>query len=236
MLRVAVVVVAGGTGTRFTASAAASAESPGSPGPSDAGSTDKLVARLGSGAVLTHLLDALVGRWPVVVVGPDRELAVGAHPVRTVREEPPGGGPLAGFAAGLDAVSSFDPPVDVVVLLGGDQPFAAAAVPRLVAAVTPDGVRSAVGVDADGRRQPLLSAHRRSAVVRLLAGLPDPSGHPLRILFRDAPDLGTVVEVPVDAVESLDVDVVADLRRARDLLPQRVPATPDERADGVPRT
>lgn len=219
MERVAVVVVAGGTGSRFTAAHTDP-------------STDKLDAPLGSGAVLTHLLDSLVGRWPVVVVGPDRDLATDVLPVRTVREDPPGGGPLAGFAAGLDAVSSFDPPADVVVLLGGDQPFAASAVPRLVSAVAAQGVRAAVGVDATGRRQPLLSAVRRSEVVRLLAGLPDPSGHPLRILFRDAPDLGTVVEVPVDDVESLDVDVPDDLRRAHDLLAQDV----DERAPEVPRT
>jgi molybdopterin-guanine dinucleotide biosynthesis protein A len=170
---VSVVVVAGGSGTRFAAG-------------------DKLAAPLGAATVLGCLLADLAG-LDVVVVGPGG-----------VREDPPGGGPLAGFAAAL-AVSD----AEVLVLLGGDQPFAAPAVPRLLAALTPD-VDTVVGVDPDGRRQPLLSAHRRAAVRRVLDGLPAISGQPLRELFR-----GPVVEVPVSAREALDVDDVADLARAR---------------------
>lgn len=216
MQRVVVVVVAGGSGTRFAAAH-----------PTDPGA-DKLAAPLHPtpvGAeggpqvpVLAHLVADLVPHWPVLVVGPDRDLPLGDHPVRTVREDPPGGGPLAGFAAGLRAAGSFDPPVDVVVLLGGDQPFAASAVPRLVAALEAPGVRAAVGVDGTGRWQPLLSAHRREDVSRVLDGLPDPAGLPLRRLFRDTPGAGAVVEVPVDDTESLDVDVPADLARAQGVL------------------
>lgn len=217
MQRVVVVVVAGGSGTRFAAA------HPGDP------AVDKLVVPLGDPAgtpsaagagvpVLSHLVTELVAQWPVLVVGPDRDLPHGDHPVRTVREDPPGGGPLAGFAAGLDAVAAVDPPVDVVVLVGGDQPFAATAVPRLVAALQDPAARAAVGVDGTGRRQPLLSAHRRDAVSRVLAGLPDPAGLPLRHLFRDSPGAGAVVEVAVDESECLDVDVPADLERARAVL------------------
>ncbi|WP_432510804.1 molybdenum cofactor guanylyltransferase [Kineococcus sp. SYSU DK001] len=180
---VGVVVVAGGAGTRFAARAGAGA--------------DKLAAPLGSSTVRGTLLEGLDG-WHVVVVGPGG-----------VREDPPGGGPLAGFAAGLAAVRG-----EVVVLLGGDQPFAASAVPRLVAALRADPALDAVvGVDPGGRRQPLLSAHRRAAAVRVLDGLPAVAGLPLRELFR-----GHVAEVPVSARECLDVDVPADLDRARDLL------------------
>lgn len=169
----AVVVVAGGAGSRFA-------------------DGDKLAAPLGSATVLGSLLAQLSG-WPVVVVGPGG-----------VREDPPGGGPLAGFAAGADAVDA-----EVLVLLGGDQPFAASAVPRLVAALGPD-VDAVVGVDPTGRRQPLLSAHRRSSLRRVLDGLPAVSGQPLKELFR-----GRVVEIAVTAREALDVDDVDDLARAR---------------------
>ncbi|PRY14002.1 molybdopterin-guanine dinucleotide biosynthesis protein A [Kineococcus rhizosphaerae] len=179
---VGVVVVAGGSGTRFSARSHPDA--------------DKLAAPLGSSTVRGTLLEGLDG-WPVVVVGPGG-----------VREDPPGGGPLAGFAAGLAAV-----PGELVVLLGGDEPFAASAVPRLVAALRADpGLDAVVGVDPSGRRQPLLSAHRRRAVVRVLDGLPAVAGQPLRELFR-----GRVGEVPVSAREALDVDVPEDLDRARGL-------------------
>ncbi|MEZ0165774.1 molybdenum cofactor guanylyltransferase, partial [Kineococcus sp. LSe6-4] len=168
----AVVVVAGGSGTRFDPS--------GTPPPPGAPAA-KLTAPLGGSTVLGLLLEGLRG-WsaslptpcPVVLVGPGG-----------VREDPPGGGPLAGFAAGLDALG--EPAPELVVLLGGDQPFAASAVPRLLAALEGDPSLSAVvGLGPDGRRQPLLSAHRVRAVRGVLAGLPTVRHQPLRALFGGA--------------------------------------------------
>ncbi|MBB2901058.1 molybdopterin-guanine dinucleotide biosynthesis protein A [Kineococcus radiotolerans] len=185
---VAVVVLAGGGSTRWAAQTAREGR----------GGPDKLAAPLGGVTVLEHLLRGLTGR-EVVLVGPGG-----------IREDPPGGGPLAGFAAGLGASTA-----GVLVLLGGDQPFAASAVPRLLAALEEDPALDAVvGVDADGRRQPLLSAHRRERARRVLDGLPAVAGLPLRELFR-----GRVGEVAVSAREALDVDVPQDLARARALLP-----------------
>lgn len=184
---VAVVVVAGGGSTRWAARTVRDGR----------GGADKLAAPLGPGTVLQHLLRALAG-YEVVLVGPGG-----------VREEPPGGGPLAGFAAGLGASTA-----DVLVLLGGDQPFAASAVPRLLAALAADpSLDAVVGVDGDGRRQPLLSAHRREHARRVLDALPGAAGRPLRDLFR-----GRVGEVAVSGREALDVDVPDDLVRARALL------------------
>ncbi|WP_432485785.1 molybdenum cofactor guanylyltransferase [Kineococcus esterisolvens] len=196
----AVVVLAGGGGTRFAARAAGA---------------DKLAAPLGGTGVLEHLLAQLRPRWPVVLVGTDRGAGV---PV--VREDPPGGGPLAGFAAGLAALDAPDAPGTAgreapVVLLGGDQPFAAEAVPRLLAALA-GGADAAVGVDGGGRRQPLLSAYRRAHARSVLAGLPAVTGRPVRELLA-APG-ARVVEVPVSDREHLDVDVPEDLARARALL------------------
>ncbi len=194
---VAVVVVAGGSGRRFDPSG----------GPGDGVLAAKLTAPLGGSTVLGTLLEGLdewsAGRGvPVVVVGPGG-----------VREDPPGGGPLAGFAAGLAALPE-GPGADVVVLLGADQPFAAPAVPRLLAALAADPSLDAVlGVDPDGRRQPLLSAHRLTAARRLLDGLPAVHDQPLRELFR-----GRVAEVAVSARESLDVDDPDDLVRAAEVL------------------
>jgi len=189
---VTVLVLAGGAGTRFAR------ERPGA---------DKLLAPLAGSGPLALLLAGLAAR-PVVVVGPPRALPAG---VRQVREDPPGGGPLAGVAAGLALVTT-----DVVVLLGGDQPFAAPAVPRLAAALLAGDADAAVGVDAHGRRQPLLSAHRTATARAALAALGEVAGRPLRALLA-----GRVVEVPVSAEESLDVDTPADLDAARGVLAAR---------------
>jgi len=195
---VTVLVLAGGEGTRFAR------ERPGA---------DKLLAPLAGSGPLALLLGELVagdaaraGR--VVVVGPPRTLPAG---VRQVREDPPGGGPLAGVAAGLALVGT-----GVLVLLGGDQPFAASAVPRLVGALLAGDADAAVGLDARGRRQPLLSAHRTAAARAALAALPAAAGRPLRALLG-----GRVVEVPVSAEEALDVDTPDDLDAARAVLARR---------------
>ncbi|MEZ0494172.1 NTP transferase domain-containing protein [Kineococcus sp. TBRC 1896] len=204
---VAVVVVAGGSGSRFAG--------PGT-GPPAGRLAAKLTAPLGGSTVLGTLLAGL-DAWsaplgapcPVVLAGPGG-----------VPEEPPGGGPLAGFAAGLDALPA--PPPALVVLLGADQPFAASAVPRLLAALAADPALDAVvGLDPDGRRQPLLSAHRLTAARRVLTGLPTVHHRPLRELFR-----GPVGEVAVSARECLDVDDPADLRRAAAVLARRPEAGP----------
>ncbi|WP_432497886.1 molybdenum cofactor guanylyltransferase [Kineococcus gypseus] len=195
-----VLVLAGGGGTRFAARTAGA---------------DKLGAALGGTDVLGHLLAALVPRWPVLLVGPRPVAGVPA-----VREDPPGGGPLAAFAAGLAALDAHPSPLPgldreaPVVLLGGDQPFAAAAVPRLLAALA-GGADAAVGVDASGRRQPLLSAHRRAHARAVLAALPQVAGRPVRELLGHG---ARVVQVPVGEREHLDVDVPEDLARARALL------------------
>ena len=80
---VTVVVLAGGTSRRF--------------------GSDKLAAPLGGSTVLDTVLGSLPPEWPVVVVGPPRECR---RPVTWTREDPPGGGPLAGVAAGVDAVTT----------------------------------------------------------------------------------------------------------------------------------
>jgi molybdopterin-guanine dinucleotide biosynthesis protein A len=186
----AVIVLAGGASRRF-------------------GGGAKTDADLAGRSVLERVLDGLPPGGDVVVVGPTRPLPG----VRFVREEPPGGGPAAGVAAGLAAVGA-----GVVVVLAGDLPFAARAVPRLLAALAGaaagGAVDGAVGIDPAGVRQPLLGAFRAAA---LGGALVDPAGRSMRSVLAGL----SLVEVPLDARESLDVDTAADLEAARDVADRR---------------
>lgn len=179
---VAAVVLAGGASRRF--------------------GSDKLSAPFGRSTVLDRLLDGLPGPadWPVVCVGPSRPTH---RPVTWVREEPPGGGPLAAIAAGLDHV---DPEAAVVVLLAGDQPYAAAAALRISALLDQSpGVEAVVAVDGHGRSNPLLAAYRTEA---LRAALPaEPAGTAARFLL----DHLRVLAIRVADDEGRDIDTPEDL-------------------------
>jgi molybdenum cofactor guanylyltransferase len=202
--RVGVVVPAGGTARRW-------------------GGRDKLLADVGGIAVLERLLhgladpdvSALPAGTPVVVVGPVRALQDCPAGVRWCREDPPGGGPVAALAAGLAALGGVDA-VDVVVVVAGDQPFAARAVPALLAALggegaqgTPGPVDLALAVDPDGRDQLLLAAYRSAALAGRLQG----RVHGARM--RDLPGGLRVCRVAVPAAVCLDVDDDAQLGHAR---------------------
>ena len=84
-----------------------------------------------------------------VVVG-EAGASVLSPEVRIVREQPPFGGPAAAVAAGVHELADD---ADAVLILAGDQPFVAEAVPLLLAALPAaedgDGARA---VDPDGRR------------------------------------------------------------------------------------
>jgi molybdopterin-guanine dinucleotide biosynthesis protein A len=175
---VTVVVLAGGTSRRF--------------------GSDKLDAPLRGSTVLESLVGSLPSTWPVVVVGPRR--ATGRD-VTWTREQPPGGGPLAGVAAGVLQVRTA-----VVAVVAGDMPYAGPFLVRLVEALrsaAPE-VGAVVATDSGGVANPLLGAYRTSAV---RAALPVPAANrPARMLLA-VPHL----EVAVAGPTGCDVDTPADL-------------------------
>ena len=169
---------------------------------------DKTRESLAGTTVMDNLLDALPSAWSVVCVGEERATT---RPVRWCRESPAGGGPVAGMAAGLDDLERLQSEICVVV--GGDMPFAAAALPTLVDALHAQPALDAVlAVDPSGRRQPLLAAYRCEA---LRAALPlEPGGARLMAVI-DTLVTGTV---PCEAQITLDVDTPEALEQARHIV------------------
>ncbi|MBL7498187.1 molybdenum cofactor guanylyltransferase [Frankia sp. CNm7] len=181
------------------------------------GGADKAAVTVGGRTLLGRVLSALLAAEPavgrMVVVGPPRlELdRYGARVVQTV-EDPPGGGPVAGLAAGFAWVRA-----PFVVVLAVDMPFltpAHLAALRAEMTTTPSAgpdADVALLVDPDGRDQPLAAVWRVDA---LRAALPaEPAGRAMRALLAGR----TVARVPADARGCLDCDAEQDLMTARAL-------------------
>ena len=164
------------------------------------GGADKAGLGHGGRTLLAHALDAVAGAAEVVVVGPEVPTP---RRVRFTREDPPGGGPLAGVAAGVTALTSGH---DLVVVLAVDMPHVTAGtVARLLAAA--EDADGAWLVDRDGHRQ-LAGAFRPSLV-------PQPGeahGAPMRRLMS----AGHVHDVPAIEHEAEDVDTWEDAARILD--------------------
>lgn len=180
------VVLAGGAGRRLGG--------PGKPG-----------LLVGGRTLLDHVLAACPSGCGLVVVGPERPTE---RAVRWAREEPPGGGPLAGIAAGLGLVTT-----PLVLLLAADLPAVSDAVPPLLAAAraaVANGRDGAWAVDDEGRPQPLVSC---VSAVAVRGELPEhPAGLPvITVLGRLRLD---PVGVRPGAVD--DVDTPGDLARVRE--------------------
>jgi molybdopterin-guanine dinucleotide biosynthesis protein A len=167
--------------------------------------TDKAALTHAGRSLLEHALRAVAGAAEVVVVGPETSTS---RAVTFTRESPPSGGPLAGIAAGVAALSGAQ---DVVVVLAVDMPHVTrATVSRLVASVG-DG-DAAWLVDESGRRQ-LAAAVRPD----LVPAPGDAHDVPVRVLMR----AGRSTDVPALGDEATDVDTWPDVARLD-------PATRDE--------
>jgi len=177
---------------------------------------DKTAVLLAGRTVLEHAVRGLTSgaglTLPDVVVAgpPDHPARAALGGVRWVREEPPGGGPVAGLAA---ALAALDPSVRLVVLGAGDAPLAGTAVPRLLARLPDEALDGVIGVDPSGRDQPLLAVYRVEPLRRALAATA-PAGARLRDLVAGL----RLARVPVDPREALDLDTPDDLAGAERLL------------------
>jgi molybdopterin-guanine dinucleotide biosynthesis protein A/uridine kinase len=181
-LRVAVVVLAGGRSRRF--------------------GTDKLAHEVDGRTLLAHTLEALPVDAEIILVGPPRP---SSRLLTVVREDPPGGGPAAALVRGLDA--ALEAGADLIATLPGDAPDAGPAALVLLDRLRNDPAATAVvGVDLDGREQPLQLALTRAAAAQIIAAAGHTQGadQSARALVRAlAP---TAVRCRVDQAAVFDID------------------------------
>ena len=183
------------------------------------GGASKPDVEVGGVALLDHALAAVAGAAHVVVVGPPQVARPG---VATVLEDPPDGGPVAGLAAGLDALPADGP--DLVVVLACDVPGAGRVLPALLAPRrrpradrrVVDGARM---VGADGRPQHLVAVYRRAALRAAL----DAARRPCTA--RDAPARRGPARwwtSPTTTDATADADTWADVERLDATLSDRI--------------
>ncbi|MGH2755669.1 MAG: molybdenum cofactor guanylyltransferase [Actinomycetota bacterium] len=168
------------------------------------GGIDKPALEIGGMTLLSRAVAAAAGARKIVVLGPRRadDLETDSRLIWT-REEPPGGGPVAAVAAGLDRVSA-----ERVALLAADLPaIDADALGRLLAPLEDAALDGVLGVDDAGRDQYLCAVYRSAALRRRLDADPTTSGASMRSLLEGL-RLG---RIPLGA-RARDVDTPADLR------------------------
>ncbi|MFI5959664.1 molybdenum cofactor guanylyltransferase [Cryptosporangium sp. NPDC051539] len=168
---------------------------------------------IGGVSLLDRVLAAVEDAAPRVVVGPPQPVPAD---VLVVRENPPGGGPVAALSAGIEALADATPrPVAWLALLAADLPFLTRAVVSSLreAALVADG---AVLVDDSGRDQHLAGVYRASALAAAVAEEGTPHGVPLRRVVARL-SLERVRVSPAGVPPWLDCDDAEDIRVAETL-------------------
>jgi len=150
----------------------------------------------------------------VVAVGPIDAEALPPQAL-VAREDPPFSGPAAGIAAGLAALAATGTaPSDVTLVLACDMPHADVVVRTLVDALTDaaaaDEIDGVIGVDENGRRQPLAAAYRTSRLAAAVRAHRDElAGLPVSRLIADL----TLLPVATPPGATDDVDTWSDAQR-----------------------
>jgi molybdopterin-guanine dinucleotide biosynthesis protein A len=162
--------------------------------------TDKPTVEVDGVTLLDRAIAAAKGAERIVVVGPQRRTT---QQVRWAREDPPGGGPVAALAAGLDQVEAA-----YCLVLAADLPWIAPAVPRLLSAAT--NIDAAV-LTTTGRRNHLAAVWATDALRTAIGGLDGVSGAAARQLYVGV----QVVDVSDEGDWGIDVDTWDDVRAAQ---------------------
>ena len=162
--------------------------------------SDKSEAVIANRTLLEHVADQL-SDCSLIIVGPTSSITA-----QYVQEDPIGGGPVAGIAAGIESVKS-----ERVAIYAVDTPFAPYCRCLLEAAFEGDGV---VAVDGEGYSQYLGGIYKSESLRAVLQGQSELSGQSVRKLFSKL----NLVRVEVPQPELLmDIDTREDLAKAREI-------------------
>ena len=180
-----VIVLSGGTSRRF--------------------GRDKSQAKIAGKSLIAFILGSIPSEFKIVIVGQDPKIESSQY--QCVLEEPIGGGPLAGFKAGLDASES-----ELVALIATDMPFASGLVLNLINSIRAND-DAVMYVDAKGFKQPLAAVYRSASVKRALADMGQLDGKSVRELISHL--MVHEIEMSHEVAQALvDIDTAADLEQA----------------------
>jgi molybdopterin-guanine dinucleotide biosynthesis protein A len=182
---VSIIVLSGGTSARF--------------------GSDKSQALIAGQSLIALILGSIPSEFKIVIVGEDPKIESSQY--QCVHEDPIGGGPLAGFKAGLAACES-----ELVALIATDMPFACARVLNLLNFVR-EHDDAVMYVDAEGFKQPLAAVYRSQSVERALADMGEVHGKSMRELVSHL--MVHEIEMSHEIAQALmDIDTAADLEQA----------------------
>ena len=186
---------------------------------------DKPALAFGGVTLLDRVIEACAAAREVVCVGPVRPTR---RPVRWTREDPPGAGPVAALAAGLELTQAAH-----VLLLAADLPFLS---PELVHSLWTDaaGHDGAVLVDREGKDQWLAACYRREALTAAIDRLRAPDGGTVGLSLKRLLADFDLARVPDPDGQSFDCDTWEDVSHVRRLVDgggggHRPPGTEPER-------
>jgi len=158
--------------------------------------------------ILSRVLAAVGDAEPIVVVGPEELREILPKGAELTRETPPGGGPVAGLAAGWVRCRH----ADEIAVVAADLPFLTAAALATLRQL-PGG--AAVYVDDEGRWQSMVSLWRAPVLSRALLPVPPKS---MKDLLRAAGDVSEVRWAGSGPPPWFDCDTPEDLALAERLL------------------
>lgn len=180
-----VIVLTGGTSKRF--------------------GSDKSQAKIGGVSLIQRILTSIPTEFETVIVGPNPMIHDARY--RSVQESPIGGGPLAGFKAGLELCTS-----EIVVLIATDMPFAVSRTLHLMESMKPHD-DAVMYVDLEGFKQSLAAVYRVEAVERALSLIGNADGQSMQTMLSHLQIREIVMSKEVTQAFS-DIDTTEDLERA----------------------
>jgi len=158
--------------------------------------------------IIARVLRAIDDADRIIVVGPD-ELRVAMPPqTQLTRENPPGGGPVRGLAAGFALCDG----ADEIAVVAADLPFLTN---QALAALRQQPSGTALYVDDEGRWQSMVSLWRASVLARALFPVPPRS---MKDLLRGTGDVTEIRWTGPGPPPWFDCDTREDLKLAERLL------------------